>query len=57
MEFEHLNKINRGERTLGQHLDRLIDLIGNFENVTNMMKRVPPLEEIVINMDNMVKNV
>ena len=28
-EFDHLRKTNRGEKTLGQHIDRLLDVIGN----------------------------
>ena len=33
-EFEHLHKINRGERNLDQHMDRLTNLIASAENVT-----------------------
>lgn len=36
--------MSRGELTLGQHLDKLTEVIGNVEEVANMMKRVPPLE-------------
>lgn len=55
-EFEHLSKTNRGEKTLGQHLDRLSNVIGNVEEVKNLMKRVPPLEAKNRAIDQLVKD-
>lgn len=43
-EFDQLNKTTRGERTLGQHIDKLSEVIGNVEEVKNLMKHVPPPE-------------
>lgn len=34
----------RGERTLGQHIDKLLEVIGNAEEVKNMMHKILVLE-------------
>ena len=36
--------MGRGEHMLGQHIDRLSEVIGNAEEVKNLMKMVPPIE-------------
>ena len=43
-EFEPLSKMARGERTLGQHIDRLFEVTGNAKEVKNLMKKVPMVE-------------
>lgn len=43
-EMEHLSKTARGERTLGQHIDKLSEVIGNAEEVKNLMHKIPVLE-------------
>ena len=42
---------------MGHHLDRLTDLIVTTKNVTNIMKRAPPLEETVRNIEKMVEDI
>ena len=51
-----MSKNNRGEMTLGQHLDKLLDVIGNAKEVKNLMKRVPPLEVKNRAMEKIVKD-
>lgn len=43
-EMEHLSKTARRERTLGQHIDKLSDVIGNAKEVKNLMHKIPVLE-------------
>ena len=40
----HVSKNARGERTLGQHIDRLLDVVGSAEDIKNLMQKVPDLE-------------
>ena len=56
-DFDHLNKTNQGELTLGQHLDKLMDVIGSAKEVTKIMKRVPPLEAKSRVMDQTTKDI
>lgn len=55
-EFNQLSRTARGERTLGQHIDRLSKVIGNAEEVNNLMKCVPPLEAKKKNLDQLNKD-
>lgn len=43
-EMDHLIKMARGERTLGQHIDKLSEVIGNAEEVKNLMHKIPMME-------------
>ena len=43
-EMEQLSKTSRGEKTLGQHIDKLLEVIGNVEEVKNVMHKIPLLE-------------
>ena len=43
-EMEQLSKMARGERTLGQHIDKLSKIIGNAEEVKNLMHKIPMME-------------
>ena len=36
-EVVHASKIMRGERTLWQHIDRLMEVVGSVEDVKNLM--------------------
>ena len=56
MDFHQLSRTTIGEKTLGQHLDKLLDVIGNAEDATNMMKIVSPLEVKTKAMDQMAKD-
>lgn len=40
----HASKIAHGERTLGQHIDRLMEVVGSAEDVKNLMMKIPQLE-------------
>ena len=42
--MEQVSKISRGECTLGQHIDRLLEVIGNVEEVKNIMHKIPQLD-------------
>ena len=44
-DFEQISMMARGEHTLGQHIDRLLEVIGNVEEVKNLMKNVPMFED------------
>ena len=54
-EFDHLSNTSQRELTLSQHLDKLTEVIGNVEEVTNMMKRVPPLEMKSRDIDHLLR--
>lgn len=56
-DFGQLNKTARGERTLGQHIDRLSEVIGNAEEVKNLMKRLPPIESKNRNLELVNKDI
>lgn len=55
-EFEQLSQSTRGELTLSQHLDKLSEVIGNAEEVKNLMMKVPPLESKNGEMDQLMKD-
>ena len=38
-EMDHLTKMAKGERTLGQHIDKLSKVIGNVEEVKNVLHK------------------
>ena len=42
--MEQVSKIAHGERALGQHIDRLLEVIGNAKEVKNLMHKIPHLE-------------
>ncbi len=42
--MEKLSKTARGERTLGQHIDKLSEVIGNAEEVKNLMQMILVME-------------
>lgn len=44
MEVMHASKIARGEHTLGQHIDRLMEVVGSAEDVKNLMMKILQLE-------------
>ena len=43
-DMEQFSKIARGERTLGQHIDKLSKVIGDAEEVKNLMQKIPVME-------------
>ena len=43
-EVEQVSKIARGEHTLGQHINQLLEVIGNVEEVKNFKKKIPQLK-------------
>ena len=40
----HVSQTARGERTLGQHIDRLLDVVGSAEDIKNIMQKGPSME-------------
>lgn len=44
MEVVHTSKIARGERTLDQHIDMLMEVVGSVEDVKNLMMKISQLE-------------
>ena len=40
----HVSKTAGGERTLGQHIDRLLDVVGSAEDIKNLMQKILQLE-------------
>lgn len=56
-DFEQLNKMAKGENTLGQHIDKLYEVIGNAEEVKNLMKRVPSIETKNRNLEQVNKDI
>ena len=40
----HVSKTARGERTLSQHIDRLMDVVGSAEDIKNLMQKISQLE-------------
>ena len=43
-EKEQLSKTAKGERILGQHIDKLLEVIGNAKEVNNLMHKIPVME-------------
>lgn len=43
-EVEQVSKLAKGEHTLGQHIDWLSEVIGNVEEVKNLMSKIPQIE-------------
>ena len=43
-EVGHASKIARGEHTLGQHINRLLEVVRNAEDVKNLMQKIPKLK-------------
>ena len=43
-EVGHASKIVCGERTLEQHIDRLMELVGSVKEVKNLMQKILKLE-------------
>ena len=37
----HASKIICGEHTLGQHIDRLMEVVGSAEDLKNLMQKIP----------------
>lgn len=56
-DFDQLSKTTKGERTLGQHIDRLSEVISNAEEVKNLMKCVPTIETKNRNLDQLSKDI
>ena len=50
-EIEQVSKIARGEHTLGQHIDRLSEVIGDEKQVENLMHKILVLETKLRVMD------
>ena len=43
-EVEQVSKLARGERTLGQHIDRLSEVIGHAKEFRDLMKKITQIE-------------
>ena len=43
-EVMHASKIARGERTLSQHIDRLVEVVGSTKDVKNLMQKIPQMK-------------
>ena len=56
-EMEQLSKTNRGERTLGQHIDKLSKVIGNAKEVKNLMHKIPVTEAKIRVLDKDITSV
>ncbi len=56
-EMEQFSKMARGERTLGQHIDKLSEVIGNAEEVKNLMHKIPMFEAKLRVMDKDIHSV
>ena len=52
--MEQVSKIAQGERTLGQHIDRLLEVIGNAKEVKNVMHKIPQLEAKYMVLDKAI---
>lgn len=44
MEVVHAGKIVRGECTLGQHVDKIMEVVGSAEDVKNIMMKILQME-------------
>ena len=55
--MDQVNKTSRGERTLGQHIEKLSKVIGNAKDVKNFMHKIPPLEAKQRVMDKEISSI
>ena len=56
-EMEQISKTARGERTLGQHIHKLSEVIMNAEEVKNLMQKIPMMEAKQRVMDKDICNI
>ena len=56
-EMDQLSKTSRGEQTLGQHIDKLSEVIGNAKEVKNLMQKIPLMEAKQRVMDKDICNI
>ena len=56
-DMEQLSKTSKGERTLGQHIDKLSEVIGNAKEVKNLMHKIPLMEAKQRVMDKDISNI
>ena len=55
--MEKVNKTTKGEHTLGQHIDKLLEVIGNANEVKNLMHKIPLLEAKQRVMDKEISSI